>query len=286
MSQSLTESSVFGDIDEEQTELGLYLQDQWSVSEALTLTGGLRWDDYDTFGDEITYRVAAAYYLAASATKLRASYGTGFRAPSFLELFAVSDFFVGNPELGPEKSQGFDVGLDQYFGEGTHLVSLTYFRNDLEDLIATDFGAFPATSENVEEATTQGIEVSARGEIVEHLHYQFAYAYLEAEDDTNAQRLLRRPRHAVSADLRYVAEKWIVGAGVLGIIDREDIDAQSFARVSGDDYWVARLYGSYQILESLTAKARIENLLDEDYEEVNGYPALGIGLYGGVEWRF
>jgi vitamin B12 transporter len=67
---------------------------------------------------------------------------------------------------------------------------------------------------------------------------------------------------------------------------REDVDARTFRVIDGEDYTVVRLYGSWQASARLALKARVENLLDENYEEVNGYPALGFGAFAGVEWKW
>jgi vitamin B12 transporter len=70
------------------------------------------------------------------------------------------------------------------------------------------------------------------------------------------------------------------------VAQREDVDARTFRVVDGEDYTVLRIYGSWQVRDRITVKARIENLLDERYEDVNGYPALGVGAFAGLEWRF
>ena len=83
-----------------------------------------------------------------------------------------------------------------------------------------------------------------------------------------------------------VALSMSVGAGVAYAADRRDIDASTFATIDGENYTVARLYGSYELRPNLTLKVRLENLLNEKYESVNGYPAPGFGAFGGIEWRW
>jgi vitamin B12 transporter len=114
-----------------------------------------------------------------------------------------------------------------------------------------------------------------------------AYSYLEADNLTEHTRLLRRPRQMLSADVwRNLGGGVSVGAGVLSVAKRQDIDAQSFATIDAPNYTVARLYAAWSVSDRVTVKMRVENLLDEHYEEVNGYPALGAGVFAGVEARF
>lgn len=76
------------------------------------------------------------------------------------------------------------------------------------------------------------------------------------------------------------------GAGASWVADREDVHASTFAMIDGGDYFVARVYASWEINSQLTLTARIENLLDESYEQVHGYPQPGTGIFGGVQWKF
>src|SRR5690606_23363241 len=116
---------------------------------------------------------------------------------------------------------------------------------------------------------------------------QVGYTYLEAENQTQNTRLLRRPRHRASADLwRDFGGGFSLGAGVRWVAQREDVDAATFVTIDGEDYTVARVYAAYAISEQLTLKARVENAFDERYEEVNGYPQPGAGAYVSMEWKW
>ena len=76
------------------------------------------------------------------------------------------------------------------------------------------------------------------------------------------------------------------GAGATFAANRRDVNARTFAQIDQEDYTVTRIYGAWQVTKRLAIKARLENVLDEQYEQVNGYPALGFGAFGGVEWKF
>lgn len=278
-----TRNTGFGDINAKQTLLALFAQDEFSPAENIFLTGGVRNDDFDTFGRATTGRGTAAWRLHP-ALKLRASYGTAFRSPSFLDLYGRSAFYQGNPTLRPERARGWDAGVDWRAVDGRFAAAATWFDTRFTDLIAStpDFRSV----ENIQRARTRGVEFSlqtafARGGI------RVAYTWLEAENLTSATRLLRRPRHRASADVwRELGRGITAGASVLLIGQREDVHARTFRRIDGEDFTVARVYASWRLSDALAVKARVENLLNERYEEVHGYPATGFGAFGGVEWRW
>jgi len=219
--------------------------------------------------------------------KLRASYGTGFRAPSFLDLYGQSAFYVGNPALAPEKARGWDAGVDYYLAHNRGTLSATWFDTRLTNLIVYDFASSPSTVRNVERARTQGVELAGKFTLPGAVEARVAYTYLEADNLSQHNRLLRRPRHSGSADVWHdFGGGFSAGAGVVFAAQREDVHAATFARIDGEDYTVARVYAAWRVSDALTLKARVENLLDEHYEEVHGYPQPGAGAFAGVEWRF
>lgn len=276
----------FGNQIESDSLFSAYFQQQQQLTDALSATGGVRWEEYDSFGDAVTWRAAAAYEIEQTQTTVRGSIGSGFRAPSFFELYASSPFFVGNPDLDPEESIGWDVGVEQQLG-GLGVLSVTYFENDLEDLIATDFSGPIISVANAEEAETSGVELEFQGELPQDLKYTFAYTFLEADNLTTGTRLLRRPRHTLSFDVHTtIGEKLTIGAGVYWLDDRLDLDPVSFVTIPGDDYFIARFYGNLSINDNLDLHVRIENAFDETYEEVAGFPGRGFGVFGGLRYQF
>jgi vitamin B12 transporter len=282
-----TSNDGFGSIDKRQQLFAVFAQDEWHVLKDVYLTGGLRHDDFDTFGSATTGRVTAAWLVADNAIKLRSSYGTGFRTPAFLDLYGKSSFYVGNPNLKPESSRGWDAGVDYYLPEGKGTLSATWFRTDYSNLIEYNFAVFPGTTINVERARTKGVELTGKFNLPSDVVLHVAYTYLDAYDLTTNTRLLRRPRNSASADLsKEFAGVFTLGAGVQLVRDRKDVDAKTFATVEDPNYSVARLFASYKVTDRLTLKARVENALDRVYEPVNGYPALRLGVFGGAEYRF
>ncbi|MES2697421.1 MAG: TonB-dependent receptor [Verrucomicrobiota bacterium] len=280
-----TRNTGFGDINKKQTLFAVFAQDEFSPAENVYLTGGLRNDDFDTFGRATTGRVTAAWLVAQRSVKLRASYGTAFRSPSFLDLYGQSAFYQGNPNLRPERARGWDAGVDYYLPANRGTLGVTWFETDYTNLIASTPNF--RSVHNIQRARTRGAEATAQLAVTAASRVRASYTYLEADNLTSGIRLLRRPRHRASVDASHdITRGVVVGAGVAFSAQREDVDARTFRTVDHEDFTVARVYSSWAINNRLTVKARLENLLDEKYEEVNGYPALGFGAFAGVEWKF
>ena len=285
--RSQTRNDGFGNIDRSQRLLAFFAQDEWIPASNVFLTAGLRSDDHDTFGRATTGRVTAAWLPRPRRVKLRASYGTAFRAPGFLDLYGQSAYYVGNPNLRPERARGWDGGIDLYLPRDRGILSATWFENQYRDLIVYDFSVFPGTTANVDRARTRGLELSLKERLTGAWAARMSYTYLEATDLTQGTRLLRRPRHTLTVGVeRTWGGGFSAGAGVLYVAKREDVDPVSFATIDPGDYTVARIYAAWAVSDRVTVKLRVENLLDEHYEEVAGYPALGAGVFGGVEARF
>ena len=281
-----TINTGFGNINQRQRLLAFFAQDEWTPVEHVYLTAGLRSDDHDTFGRATTGRVTAAWLSKDSHWKLRSTYGTAFRSPGFLDLYGQSSFYVGNPNLKPEKARGWDAGADYFLADKRGVLSATWFDTRLSDLIVFDFGVFPGTTANVEKARTKGLELSGKFALPCGVDVRLAYTYLEADNLSEGTRLLRRPRHSGSLDVwRDFGHGFSAGGGLAFAANRQDVDAATFATIKAEDYTVVRIYGAWQANPRVTVKARIENLLDEKYEQVNGYPQLGIGAFASVEWK-
>jgi vitamin B12 transporter len=282
-----TRNTGFGDIDENQRLFAVFLQDEWSPLDTLHFTAGLRSDDHDTFGRATTGRASVAWQVLPERVKARASHATAFRAPSFLDLYGRSAFYAGNPDLDPEKARGWDAGMDFYLPEGRGALGITWFDTRITNLIVFNFGVFPGTTANVERARTRGLEVAGRLAWTSRTELRLAYTHLEAENLTTGARLLRRPRHAGTADLWHdFGAGFSGGLGLQWVVDRQDVHAQNFATIDARDYVVARVYAAWAVNDRVTLKGRVENLGDKFYEPVHGYPQPGLGGYLGLEWHF
>jgi vitamin B12 transporter len=254
------------------------------AADNLTLTGGIRYDDYRSAGDATTGRAGIAWNVTKT-TKLRATYGTGFNAPGSDDIFGVPSYGqLPSPGLQPEESRGWDVGVDQNLFGGAGALALTWFQNKFHNLFdyeIVDFDTYAGRTINRAHATTEGFEVAASGRVNSRLTMRASYTYLEATDDDTGERLDRRPRNTGDAEMRVlIAQGWLAGAGLHVVAGRLD------GGTPLEDYTTMRFFVSYAGPNNLRVNLRVENALDEAYQEVRGYPALPRGAYGSIDWRF
>ncbi len=243
----------------------------------LIINAGARYDDHEFGGSRITYRTGLLYRFPSYGLRLRASYGTGFRAPTLNELFFP---FFGNLELKPEKSRSFDIEVSKDFYEGLLTLSATYFEQRYRDLIEYDFNTF--TAQNIGKAEVKGFEIESEVRPFEGLAIIASYTNLDAEDKDTGAPLTRRPHHKFVFNTTYALNRLMLNAQFLYVSKRYDAatdrDLSSFSLVN--------LSGSYELKENLSLFARIDNLLDEDYEEAGGYSTPGRCLFGGLRVTF
>jgi vitamin B12 transporter len=226
-----------------------------------------------------------AYQVRETDTRLRASYGTGFKAPTLFQLFGQTAFSTGNPNLQPEESKGWEVGIDQKLAGGRIETGTTYFQTDIKNLIDSDptFTTFI----NIGRSTQHGLESYIAVRPIPELVLRVDHTYVSSEDDTNGQQLLRRPQHKINASANLsLTEKWDVGAGVIYNGSRADIDPVSFGRVYPGGYTVVRATTRYAINDNWMLFGRVENLLDRRYENPEGFNQPGIGGFAGVRAKF
>ncbi len=260
--------------------------------ENFDLSAAIRHDINDLFQDATTFRVGAGYRITES-TRLRAAGGSGVKNPGFFELYGFVDGrFIGNAALRPEKSTGWEVGIDQQFGRSTSL-AVTYFDSELEGEIFTTFPPpnFIATPAN--RATTsqqRGIEVAITARMSRAWSLDAAYSYLDAEE--NGIEEVRRPRHIASAALTWEAPGERASATLVVRYNGETPDVAftdpSFVpvRVSLEDYTLVNFNARVKLTDQIGAFARVENLLGEEYEQVFSFVSPGRSAVVGVEARF
>ncbi|MEZ4598195.1 MAG: TonB-dependent receptor [Syntrophotaleaceae bacterium] len=283
--QSWMDPLIPKEYDESTDTTGYYLQDQIKLWESFFTTLGLRHDEHEEFGSHTTYRIASTYIFNQTGTKVRASWGTGFKAPSLAQLYDPSS---GNPDLDPEKSKGWDVGIDQTFWDNRVSVSLTYFENDFEDLIINEivsFSPFITTYRNVNEAETKGIEAGLNLIPLTNLILNFNYTYTDTKDKETGDELLRRPRNKFSVNINYkFLDRGDANITILHVGEREDFIGFEVGEL--ESYTVVNLAASYKLSNNFRIFGRADNLFDEDYEEVWGYGTPGISGYAGAEYTF
>lgn len=257
---------------------GLFALYKLKPVDALTLTGGLRRDDHEQFGAETTARIAAAYDVSDNVT-LRATWGQGFKAPT---IFQTTFFCCGasapNSDLQPETSEGFDVGLDYQSANGSLSFGASYFDQDVENLI--DFAFSIGGYANVPGASRKGVELYGGYDISDWITIDASYAYLDAVDNMGAD-LARVPEHSGDIMLGFDTGGPLSGA-VLLRYNGEEIDANG--RV---DEWVrADINAAYALNDYVQIYGRVENILDEDYQQVLGYGTAGRSGTVGLRLRY
>jgi vitamin B12 transporter len=244
----------------------------------------IRYDANGRFGDKVTYRVAPTYLIAETGTRLKASLGTGFKAPSLEDLFqSLPSFgFFANPNLKPETSLGYDVGVEQSFWADALKAGVTWFQNDIKNLI-TDNAAF-TTDINIGKARTQGVESFIAWRALDTLSFRADYTYTNAEDDVAHTELLRRPANKVSlnADWRPIDNLSLV-ATMLYTGPQADIGRESGLDLALPGYTLVNFAASYRLDNNFTLFGRVDNSLDQHYQSPDGFLRPGIGAYAGIK---
>ncbi len=268
-------------ISDETEQASGFLQASITPVSGLNLVAGGRFDSFNQFGDIWTYRFAGSYLIARTDTTLHSSIATGFSPPS-----SQDKIFGMNFGLEPERNRGFDIGIEQRFWQGRVQLGATYFHNRLSNVIGFN-GLFETL--NLGAARTQGVEAELQVRPLPDLVFTATYTYLDAEKTSEEDvsqpqgaRLPRRPRNEAYVSgtylwfgkLRTTAEAKFVNA-------REEL---SFGGPNFDieDYAWVNLAAEYEVNRHVTVFGRINNLFDEKYAEVFGFPALGRGAYAGV----
>lgn len=259
-------------------QVAVYLQDAVTFDNRLFLTGGLRYDSFRAGGEDLTYRFTGAYIFPTHTT-LRGSYGTGFKVPTLSDLYSS----FGSPTLKPEKSDGFDAGIEQSFLQDRLIASATYFHNGYRDLIG-----FNNTNEiNIGHAESQGVEVGLTARPIETLTVGMNYTYTDARNTDTDTRLIRRPPNAASAQVSWdYSRKGQVTVGAVYESGRPDGDPVTFAPSHVPGYIVVNLATSYRLTDHATFTLRMDNLFNEHYEEVDGFGEPGFAVYGGFKVQF
>lgn len=297
-------ASDFGDPNQDQdmdiaSVVGEYILTPFHQA-SLSFSG--RYDDNSDYDNIFTYRATGAWTAESSGTRLHASYGTGQKAPTFIERFGFfPDQFAGNPDLKPEESKGWEVGVEQPFADQRLSLGVTYFDEDLTNEINgfvfdPDTGAFtainlPGTSKR------RGVEVIAGARPLDNLSLSASYTYLDATEPDQITGIdteeIRRPENSASlnANLLLLNQRLNVNLNLSYVGSRSDLffDPQNFFQsqvVNLESYTLGRLAASYQLTSELQVYGRVENLFDEDYEDVYGYATPGRGVYGGLRVSF
>ena len=255
-----------------------YLQDQMSFGRAqILLAGG--YTEHEIFGGHETWNAEFGYALG-DATLLTLAAGRAFRAPDATDLYG----FGGNPTLDPERSESYEASLRHETAAG-HRFALTLFRNEIDDLIefvVTDFETFDGENRNVERARIDGLEATWRYD-GERWAARATATLQDPRDLVTDQRLLRRAEENFTLGVSRRIGAHEIAMDLLYAGDREDF---GFPQVRMPAYWLANLSASVAVNEHWTLLARMENLLDEDYELARGFNTMSRSLFVAVRHEF
>jgi vitamin B12 transporter len=267
----------------------VFFEQQLRFFDRLFITGGFRVEDNSVFGTTTTERGSVAFVIKETGTRLHGSAGTGFRAPTFNDLF-FPDF--GNPNLQPEKSLSYDFGVDQKLWKDRIRLGLTYFQSNFTNLITccvsiptAPFGG-PV---NVGRARSAGIEFTSEVDLLPNLVASLNYTYTDSENLAADRPLPREPRHRWNIGLTWEP---ITRLSLFTQVHVVSEQFETFGEVYNSGYTRVDIGGTWRILErmgwlkKLELTARIQNLLNEGYAEVRGFPALGINALVGLRASF
>jgi vitamin B12 transporter len=264
-----------------------YVELQSGFGDRFFNTVSVRYDDNDQFGGKVTYRIAPVYVIKATGTRVKASVGTGFKAPTLDELYHSypAFFFFANPNLKPETSHGYDVGFDQALAGGALAFGATYFRNIISNLISdnADF----TTYANIGRARTDGVETFLAYRPLKTLTLRLDYTFTEAVDEILDEELLRRPRHKASLNAGWQATTRLsVHTTLLTVGDWADGNRNfSIPRLTAPGYTTADVAANFDINSKIAVIGRLDNLLNRRYQNPVGFMHPGLGAYAGVKVR-
>lgn len=274
--------------------IGFVGQYELLAGDAFALGASVRHDENDRFDDATTFRIQSSYKLP-TGTRIRGAYGTGVKNPGYYELYGYSDgVFIGNPDLRPEKSKGWEAGIEQTIGDNQATIGVTYFDNKLKGEIYTTYPApdFIATPANRTTTSKQrGVEVFASARPIPQIELDLAYTWLKARENGAVE--VRRPKHVASFNATiFSKDERFSTTLTLRYNGRQTdvafLDPIFFAptTVSLKEYVLVNLNANYKLTDAISVFARVENLANEDYEEVFSYRTQGRAAYGGVRVSF
>ncbi len=292
-------ASPFGDPNQKQDYdvTGLAIEYNHQLNDQFNWNLSARQDDFNRFDDVSNFKLAASYQIQDNL-RLRGSYGTGSKAPSFIERFGFFPAnFVGNPNLKPEDSDAFEVALQKSWAKSQ--LEVIYFNQNLENEINgfvfdAPTGLFTAANQ-AGESKRQGFELNWSSAVTKNLGLDFNYTYTDATEENAVGEdvaEVRRPENmaSLSFDYRFADNRAQLYAQVNHQDDQLDVffDPTTFAssHVNLDGYTTFDLTFNWRLNQTFQLYAKGQNLFDENYEEVLGYARPGAAFYAGLKARF
>ena len=287
--ENVISASAFINVDREIKNLGYVAEYRLDLLDSIHFSLAGRHDDANLFDDTDTYRVTAAYEHSPWGTRLHTSYGEGVKNPTIFELFGFAANFAGNPNLSPETAEGWDAGIEQSLLAGDAILDVTYFENDITDLIQ---GSGTTAVNLTGKSEIYGVEVAGGLELIEDLTLSGTYTWSVGQDSTKSE-LGRRPKHVASVsadyDFRWENRPGSLNVGIDFNGERTDLEfdpAFNSAAVRLESYTLVKTVVRYETHPGFEIFVRGENLLDRDYEEALTFGGPGRAAYAGVRATF
>jgi len=258
---------------------GYFLENIFNPYKNFLFSFSYRIDDHSSFKDKQTYRLSSSYLF--EKTKLKASYGTGFKAPSLYQLYAPATAWgpIGNTNLKPEESESYETGIEQEITENLK-TELTYFHSQLKNLI--DFVSGQGYV-NIGKARIRGVESNINYKLLKNLTLTLGYTWMDTENKENHTELARRPLNKLVFKLKNEIDR-------LSIFFDISYVGHRYSDTSGTQllkpYILSNLALNYKLRDNLEIFSRLENILDEKYEEVKGYQTPKFSAYAGLKISF
>ena len=264
---------------------GYYLEFLSNFSDKLTISGGVRRDENDDFGGHTSHRITGAYLFDWTnlSVKFKTSYGSGFRAPSLYEIDYNSGPWAfppaSNTQLQEEKSEGYEYGFE-FLAHDKLSGELIVFDQEIDDAIYFDLAGYSGYLQETGKSKSTGIEVNGSYILSDSLTFKANYTYNDTERPNGLQRL-RRPEKLGNIGINYQNDSGKLRLNSFYRMSKNSIDERFGSLIGLDDFEVLDISISYKITPEIEIFARIENVLDEKYEEVIGYLTPRRGSYLG-----
>jgi len=255
------------------------LEYRFDPIESLTLAASARHDDNDFFGKSNTQRLEAIYNQSDNL-KLRGAWGTAIKNPTFTELYGIYSGFKNNPNLNPERSESWEIGLDALLSDDQIQLSATYFNAQLTD----EIGTREQQPVNIDgPSNRRGVELSSSYNLSESLLVSGAYTYTDSEDPDGVEEQLRA-KHIGSVNVAWqVKPSMKVNMNIYHNGSRTDYGWLN--PVFLDSYTLVNVNANYTASDKMDVYLSLNNLFDEYYQQVNGYATLGFGANLGVRYK-
>lgn len=257
-----------------------------NFSDKAFITAGFRHDNSTFFDNADTFRITGAYIYEKTNTRPHFSFGTAVKNPTITELFGNFPTFTGNSNLTPEKSKGWDFGIEQSLFDDSLIVDITYFRNLIKDQIT---GSNNTVRNQDGTNSIYGLETSLTAKFKYGLSLSGSYTYTNTKDSSGTE-LVRRAKNIASLNINYsfLNDKANINLGVLFNGSQRDTPFLGGTRtpVNLPSYTLINLNGNYRFDNNLQLYGRVENLLDKEYEEIFSYRGPELGVFAGIRYQY